>query len=83
MTDFNATFRIAYSSEARCDHFLSIFFRMFRPSLCRSGLNSYNKLFCSRLRRRYVTRMSNSNRFEVSASWMGPVSHRTKCRPKP
>jgi hypothetical protein len=34
-------------------------------------------------RRRHVTRMSNSNRFAVSASWMVPASHRTKCRPKP
>jgi hypothetical protein len=36
-----------------------------------------------RLRRRHVTRMINSNRFAVSASWMVPASHRTKCRPKP
>ena len=36
-----------------------------------------------RLPRRHVTSMSNSNRFEVSASWMGPASHRTKRRPKP
>jgi integrase len=33
--------------------------------------------------RRYVTRMSKGNRFEVSASWKGPASHQTKCRPKP
>ncbi len=33
--------------------------------------------------RRYVTRMSNSSRFEVSASRMCPASHQTKCRPKP
>ena len=26
---------------------------------------------------------SNSNRFAISASWMVPASHRTKCRPKP
>src|SRR5216684_2733528 len=28
-------------------HFLNTFFRTFRPSFCRSGLNSFNKLFCS------------------------------------
>ena len=28
-------------------------------------------------------RSANSNRIAVSASWMVPASHRTKCRPKP
>jgi hypothetical protein len=28
-------------------------------------------------------RLANSNRIAVSASWMVPASHRTKCRPKP
>ena len=28
-------------------------------------------------------RSANSNRIAVSASWMAPASHRTKCRPKP
>jgi hypothetical protein len=37
----------------------------------------------SRLRRRYTTRMSNSNRLEVSESWMGPASHQTRRRPRP
>jgi hypothetical protein len=34
-------------SHASCNHFLNTFFRTFRPSFCRSGLNSFNKLFCS------------------------------------
>src|SRR5438105_260688 len=29
------------------DYFLNSFFRTFRPSFSRSGLNSYNKLFCT------------------------------------